>query len=148
MIEITEIQKIGVGLVGFGMFFLLFGVLLYMDSVLLAFGNILFLSGLAIIIGLRRTFGFFFQKQKFKGTSFFLGGIFIVLFRWPVLGMLLETYGFINLFRSFFPIAFGFLGSLVNIPFLTVPETWRYQLHGVAWISGLLQETTSPPTSK
>ncbi|XP_061486361.1 vesicle transport protein GOT1A isoform X2 [Rhineura floridana] len=119
MIEITEIQKIGVGLVGFGMFFLLFGVLLYMDSVLLAFGNILFLSGLAIIIGLRRTFGFFFQKQKFKGTSFFLGGIFIVLFRWPVLGMLLETYGFINLFRSFFPIAFGFLGSLVNIPFLS-----------------------------
>nr|XP_060627510.1 vesicle transport protein GOT1A [Anolis sagrei ordinatus] len=116
--EITEIQKIGVGLVGFGAFFLLFGMLLYMDSVLLAFGNILFLSGLAVIIGLRRTFGFFFQKPKLKGTSFFLGGIIIVLLRWPVLGMLLEIYGFINLFRSFFPIAFGFLGALVNIPFL------------------------------
>ncbi|KAM6458695.1 vesicle transport protein GOT1A [Liasis olivaceus] len=118
MMEITELQKIGVGLVGFGIFFLLFGVLLYMDSVLLAFGNILFLCGLAIIIGLRRTFGFFFQKQKLKGTSFFLGGIIIVLLRWPLLGMLLETYGFINLFRSFFPVAFGFLGSLVNISFL------------------------------
>ncbi|XP_067323160.1 vesicle transport protein GOT1A isoform X2 [Anolis sagrei] len=93
-------------------------MLLYMDSVLLAFGNILFLSGLAVIIGLRRTFGFFFQKPKLKGTSFFLGGIIIVLLRWPVLGMLLEIYGFINLFRSFFPIAFGFLGTLVNIPFL------------------------------
>ncbi|KAL8179012.1 UNVERIFIED_CONTAM: Vesicle transport protein GOT1A [Gekko kuhli] len=119
MMEITELQKIGVGLVGFGAFFLLFGVLLYMDSVLLAFGNILFLSGLAIIIGLKRTFGFFFQRQKLKGTSFFLGGILIVLLKWPVLGMLLETYGFINLFRNFFPIAFGFLGSLVNIPFLS-----------------------------
>ncbi|XP_063153626.1 vesicle transport protein GOT1A isoform X1 [Candoia aspera] len=118
MMEITELQKMGVGLVGFGIFFLLFGVLLYMDSVLLAFGNILFLCGLAIIIGLRRTFGFFFQKQKLKGTSFFLGGIIIVLLRWPLLGMLLETYGFINLFRSFFPIAFGFLGSLVNVSFL------------------------------
>ncbi|XP_053102353.1 vesicle transport protein GOT1A [Hemicordylus capensis] len=119
MMEITELQKIGVGLVGFGMFFLLFGVLLYMDAVLLAFGNILFLSGLAIIIGLRRTVGFFFQKQKLMGTSFFLGGILIVLLKWPILGMLLETYGFINLFRNFFPIAFGFLGSLVNIPFLS-----------------------------
>ncbi|XP_026532683.1 vesicle transport protein GOT1A [Notechis scutatus] len=118
MVTISSIVEIGVGLVGFGMFFLLFGVLLYMDSVLLAFGNILFLCGLAVIIGLRRTFGFFFQKEKLKGTSFFLGGIIIVLLRWPLLGMLLETYGFINLFRSFFPIAFGLLGSLVNISFL------------------------------
>ncbi|XP_003220457.1 vesicle transport protein GOT1A [Anolis carolinensis] len=116
--EIAALQKIGVGLMGFGAFFLLFGMLLYMDSVLLAFGNILFLSGLAVTIGLRRTFDFFFQKPKLKGTSFFLGGIIIVLLRWPVLGMLLEIYGFINLFRSFLPIAFGFLGALVNIPFL------------------------------
>nr|XP_020653732.1 vesicle transport protein GOT1A [Pogona vitticeps] len=119
MMEITELQKIGVGLMGFGLFFLLFGMMLYMDAVLLAFGNILFLSGLAVIIGLRRTFSFFFQKPKLKGTSFFLGGIVIVLLKWPLLGMLLEIYGFINLFRSFFPIAFGFLGSLVNIPFLS-----------------------------
>ncbi|XP_074833561.1 vesicle transport protein GOT1A-like isoform X3 [Carettochelys insculpta] len=119
MVSITEFQKIGVGLVGFGLFFLFFGVLLYFDSVLLAFGNILFLSGLAIIIGLRRTFSFFFQKEKLKGTSFFLGGILIVLLRWPLLGMLLETYGFIALFRNFFPIAFGFLGTLGNIPLLS-----------------------------
>lgn len=31
---------IGVGLVGFGLFFILFGMLLYFDSVLLAFGNV------------------------------------------------------------------------------------------------------------
>ncbi|XP_021233129.1 vesicle transport protein GOT1A [Numida meleagris] len=110
---------IGVGLVGFGIFFILFGMLLYFDSVLLAFGNILFLSGLVFIIGFRRTFTFFFQRQKMKGTSFFLGGVLIVLMRWPLLGMLLEAYGFITLFRSFFPVAFGFLGSLVNIPFLS-----------------------------
>lgn len=34
--------EIGVGLMGFGLFFLLFGVLLYFDSVLLAFGNVSF----------------------------------------------------------------------------------------------------------
>uniref|UniRef100_A0A8C8SCP9 Golgi transport 1A n=1 Tax=Pelusios castaneus TaxID=367368 RepID=A0A8C8SCP9_9SAUR len=107
------------GLVGFGLFFILFGVLLYFDSVLLAFGNLLLLSGLAIIIGLRRTSAFFFQKEKLKGTSFFLGGVVLVLLRWPLLGMLLETYGFITLFRNFFPVAFGFLGTLGNIPLLS-----------------------------
>ncbi|KAI6072799.1 Vesicle transport protein GOT1A [Aix galericulata] len=91
---------IGLGLVGFGAFFILFGMLLYFDPVLLAFGNILFLSGLVFIIGFRRTFTFFFQRQKLKGTSFFLGGVLIVLMRWPILGMLLEAYGFVSLFRS------------------------------------------------
>ncbi|XP_061780037.1 vesicle transport protein GOT1A [Nerophis lumbriciformis] len=110
--------KIGVGLVGFGFFFLLFGVLLYFDSVLLAFGNILFLTGLTFIIGLRRTAHFFFQRQKFKGSFFFLGGVSLVLLRWPIIGMLVETYGFILLFRSFFPMAAGFVLSAVNIPFL------------------------------
>ncbi|NXF96111.1 GOT1A protein, partial [Eubucco bourcierii] len=94
---------IGVGLVGFGLFFILFGILLYFDSVLLAFGNILFLSGLVFIIGIKRTFTFFFQRSKMKGSSFFLGGVIIVLMRWPLLGMLLEAYGFINLFRSIPP---------------------------------------------
>ncbi|XP_032322861.1 vesicle transport protein GOT1A isoform X4 [Camelus ferus] len=97
MISITEWQKIGVGVTGFGIFFILFGVLLYFDSVLLAFGN----------------------RHKLKGTSFFLGGVAIVLLRWPLLGMLLETYGFFNLFKGFFPVVFGFLGNSANIPFLS-----------------------------
>uniref|UniRef100_A0A8C5U6Z9 Golgi transport 1A n=1 Tax=Malurus cyaneus samueli TaxID=2593467 RepID=A0A8C5U6Z9_9PASS len=111
---------IGVGLVGFGLFFLLFGILLYFDSVLLAFGNLLFISGLVFIIGFRRTFTFFFQRPKLKGTSFFFGGLLVVLMRWPILGMLLEARGvFLCPHRSFFPVAFGFLGSLVNIPLLS-----------------------------
>ncbi|XP_076124591.1 vesicle transport protein GOT1A [Alosa pseudoharengus] len=119
MVTITEFQKIGVGLTGFGVFFLLFGVLLYFDSVLLAFGNVLFLTGLAFIIGLRRTAHFFFQRQKLKASTFFLGGVALVLLRWPVIGMAVESYGFVLLFKSFFPMAFGFLGSLMNIPYLS-----------------------------
>lgn len=107
------------GTTGFGVFFILLGVLLYFDSVLLAFGNLLFLTGLFFIIGLRKTFSFFFQRHKLKGTSFFLGGVAIVLLRWPLLGMFLETYGFFNLFKGFFPVAFGFLGNAFNIPFLS-----------------------------
>ncbi|XP_038826818.1 vesicle transport protein GOT1A-like [Salvelinus namaycush] len=120
MVSITETQKIGVGLTGFGLFFLLFGVLLYFDSVLLAFGNVLFLAGLAFIIGLRRTAGFFLQRQKLRGSTLFLGGVALVLFRWPIIGMAVESYGFVLLFRSFFPVAFGFILSLVNIPYLNV----------------------------
>uniref|UniRef100_A0A8C6JDH1 Uncharacterized protein n=1 Tax=Melopsittacus undulatus TaxID=13146 RepID=A0A8C6JDH1_MELUD len=132
MVSLTDFQRIGVGLVGFGIFFVLFGVLLYFDSVLLAFGNILFLSGLVFIIGFRRTFTFFFQRPKLKGTSFFLGGVTIVLMRWPVLGMMLEAYGFITLFRSvFFPVAFGFFGSLVNIPVLSKVRGAGHGSHGL-----------------
>ncbi|XP_026200446.1 vesicle transport protein GOT1A [Anabas testudineus] len=118
MVAITEIQKIGVGLMGFGLFFLLFGVLLYFDSVLLAFGNILFLTGLMFIIGFKSTAHFFFQKHKFRGSFFFLGGVSLVLLRWPIIGMVVESYGFMLLFRSFFPMALGFMLSAVNIPFL------------------------------
>lgn len=61
--------------------------------------QLLFLTGLSLIIGLRKTFSFFFQRHKLKGTSFFLGGVVIVLLRWPLLGMFLETYGFFSLFK-------------------------------------------------
>lgn len=71
-----------------------------LSPLLAASSQILFLSGLVFIIGFRRTFTFFFQRQKMKGSSFFLGGVLIVLMRWPLLGMLLEAYGFITLFRS------------------------------------------------
>merc|ERR1712036_81384 len=75
MIEITDFQKIGVGLAGFGVAFLFLGMLLLFDKGLLAVGNILFLSGLAFVIGLERTFRFFFQYHKIKGSTAFFGGI-------------------------------------------------------------------------
>ncbi|KAM9860093.1 vesicle transport protein GOT1A [Aulostomus maculatus] len=118
MVAITEFQKIGIGLMGFGLFFLLFGAVLYFDSVLLAFGNILFLTGLTFIIGFKRTSHFFFQRHKLRGSFFFLGGVSLVLCRWPIIGMMVESYGFVLLFRSFFPMAVGFLVSAVNVPFL------------------------------
>jgi len=59
----------------------------------------LFITGLTFVIGLERTFRFFFQKHKVKGTAFFFGGIFVVLVGWPVVGMVVEMYGFFLLFR-------------------------------------------------
>ncbi|EDV46896.1 vesicle transport protein GOT1B [Drosophila suzukii] len=124
MIEITDLQKIGIGLAGFGISFLFLGMLLLFDKGLLAIGNILFISGLGCVIGVERTLRFFFQRHKVKGTTAFFGGIVIVLLGFPIIGMIIESYGFFALFSGFFPVAINFLGrvpvlgSLLNLPFM------------------------------
>jgi len=122
MFEITDLQKIGVGLAGFGIAFLFLGVLLIFDRGLLAIGNILFICGLGCVIGLERTFRFFFQRHKAKASVAFFGGIVVVLLGYPLIGMVVETYGFILLFSGFFPVAINFLrrvpilGNILNAP--------------------------------
>lgn len=122
MIEISDVQKIGVGLTGFGVFFLFLGIVFLFDKGLLAIGNILFLVGLAFVIGLERTFKFFFQQHKLKATGFFIGGMLIVLIGWPLIGMCVESYGFFLLFGGFIPVVINFLrrvpviGTLLNLP--------------------------------
>ena len=125
MFEITDTQKIGVGLAAFGISFVFLGVLLLFDKGLLAIGNILFISGLACVIGPRRTINFFFQRYKIKASISFLGGVIIVLMGWPIVGMILETYGFVLLFSGFLPVAINFLrrvpvlGTVLNMPGLS-----------------------------
>uniref|UniRef100_H2ZEC4 Vesicle transport protein GOT1B n=1 Tax=Ciona savignyi TaxID=51511 RepID=H2ZEC4_CIOSA len=124
MLSVSDGQKIGIGLTGFGAFFLFLGMIFFFDRVLLAFGNLLFISGLSFIIGLQRTFNFFFQRHKIKSSGFFFTGIFIVLLGWPLIGMLIETYGFFLLFSGFFPVIINFLrripviGRLFDIPII------------------------------
>ena len=80
------------------------------------------MSGLACVIGLERTFRFFFQWHKAKGSGAFFGGILIVLFGWPIIGMCVELYGFVVLFSGFFPVAINFLrripviGTILSMP--------------------------------
>lgn len=72
--------------------------LLFLSCIFFLF-QVLFVAGLAFVIGLERTFRFFFQKHKMKATGFFLGGVFVVLIGWPLIGMIFEMYGFFLLFR-------------------------------------------------
>jgi len=133
MIPVTDTQKIGVGLAGFGLAFLFLGVVLFFDKGLLAIGNILFICGLACVIGLERTFRFFFQRHKLRGTAAFGGGVFIVLMGWPVIGMIVESYGFFVLFSGFLPVAVNFLlrvpviGTILSLP-------------GLSWLVGRIGE--------
>lgn len=119
---LSDTQKIGVLLTGCGVFFMLIGVLLFFDGGLLAIGNILFLAGLTLVIGIERSVFFFVRKGKIRGTVAFFGGILLVFLKWPVIGMAIELFGFINLFGDFFPVVLSFLrkmpviGTFLNLP--------------------------------
>ncbi|AQL08890.1 Got1/Sft2-like vescicle transport protein family [Zea mays] len=116
--EMNDLKKIGLGLTGFGIFFSFLGIIFFFDKGLIAMGNILFLSGLGLTIGLKSTMQFFTKPKNYKvglhsaldggsdeqdlmGTISFGAGFFLVLIGWPFLGMLLEAYGFVVLFRFF-----------------------------------------------
>ncbi|KAF7976064.1 hypothetical protein HWV62_7609 [Athelia sp. TMB] len=100
------------------------GVVLFFDGALLALGNVLFLSGLTLIIGPQKTFFFFARKEKLRGTACFIGGILLVFFKWPFVGVIVETFGFLNLFGDFFPVILTFLrqlpfvGNLLSLPYI------------------------------
>ncbi|KAF2644744.1 Got1-domain-containing protein [Massarina eburnea CBS 473.64] len=109
---LTDTQKIGVAFCSGGGFFLLGGVMMFFDRSMLAMGNILFIIGLTLIIGLQKTTAFFARRQKWKGTAAFLAGISLILLRWPFFGFLVELYGILVLFGDFFATIAGFVGNV------------------------------------
>lgn len=102
--------------------------MLFFDRAMLAMGNvtpppplpsspspltpfstqILFLIGLTIIIGPQKTLVFFARKQKLKGTAAFFAGLALILFKWPLIGFLVELYGIMVLFGDFLGTIAGF----------------------------------------
>ncbi|MCL7025611.1 hypothetical protein MKW94_015785 [Papaver nudicaule] len=123
--EMNDRKKIGLGLTAFGILFSFLGIVFFFDKGLLAMGNILFLSGLMLTIGLKSTMQFFMKRQNYKGTISFGIGFFLVLIGWPLMGMILEAYGFIVLFSGFWPTLAVFLqripilGWIFQQPFVT-----------------------------
>jgi len=85
---------------------------MFFDRAMLAMGNILFLLGLTLIIGLQKTAVFFARRQKLKGTAAFAGGIILILLRWALVGFLVELYGIFVLFGDFFATIGGFVGNV------------------------------------
>nr|KAJ3422613.1 Golgi Transport [Polyrhizophydium stewartii] len=119
---LSDSQKIGVGLTAFGIFFMLLGILLFFDGGFLAIGNILFLSGLALILGPVKTVVFFTRPEKARGTVLFFLGVVLVFVRWPFVGICVELIGIVDLFGDFLPVVVGFLrkvpivGAVLNLP--------------------------------
>jgi hypothetical protein len=118
---VSDMRKIGIGLTAFGLAFTGLGVVMLFDKGMLGMGNVLFLAGVMMIIGPQRSVRFFFQKKKASGSLFFFAGMALVLIGVPIIGMIAEAWGFVNLFGDFFPIAISFMrrlpvvGNLLNM---------------------------------
>ena len=56
------------------------------------------MAGLILVIGLQKAVSFFVKPNKWRGTVAFFAGLFLVLIRYTFIGMLVEMFGFINLF--------------------------------------------------
>ncbi len=108
-------RKIGILLASSGAVFTLLGISLFFNKTLLRMGNLLFISGVPLILGPSRTAGYFLQPNKFRATSCLLLGIFLVLAGRPILGMALEIFGIMNLFGNLFPLL---MVMLRQVPFL------------------------------
>mmetsp|Transcript_31442 Transcript_31442/g.76722 ORF Transcript_31442/g.76722 Transcript_31442/m.76722 type:complete len:144 (-) Transcript_31442:370-801(-) len=119
----SDDKKIGIGLTAFGILFMFMGVVFLFDTSLLTLGNVLFLAGICSIIGVMRTLKFFFgSTDKIVGTAVFFLGFILVLFRWPVIGMILELYGMFKLFFKFGLVINKFLHmSPITGPILRLP---------------------------
>jgi hypothetical protein len=57
----------------------------------------------------------FARRQKWKGTAAFLGGITLILLRWPLTGFLVELYGIFVLFGDFFTTIDSFTGNILVV---------------------------------
>ena len=118
----SDNTKIGTGMLFLGCVFLILGVVFFFDSAMLALGDILFLTGLTLTIGVSRTIRFFSRPDRMRGIVAFFGGVVLVFLRWPIFGMMGQLYGMIYLFGQFFPIAANsmkdtpVIGELFRLP--------------------------------
>eukprot|EP01039_Chlorochromonas_danica_P010466 gene10465-11596_t len=121
---LDENQKIGVGLIVLGLGFVFVGMMMFFDASLIALGNILFLLGICFAIGFQRTFTLFTRPDRIRGTLCFFTGIVLVVFRWGLIGICLEAFGFLNLFGNFLPVAlsfarqFPYIGAVLDLPMI------------------------------
>ncbi|KAK4789691.1 hypothetical protein SAY86_016995, partial [Trapa natans] len=107
--EINEQKKVGLGLIGFSIFFSFLGIALFFDRGLLALGNIFLLAGVAILLGWYSTWKLFTNRANYKGSAAFFLGLFLIFVRWPILGIIVQIYGCIILFGGFWPTVKVFL---------------------------------------
>ncbi|KAA8520402.1 hypothetical protein F0562_014658 [Nyssa sinensis] len=125
LFDTSDVKKVGLGLTGFGVAITLIGILYFFDKGFIAIGNILFVSGVTLTIGLKSTLQFFTKRQNFKGSISFGVGFFFVLIGWSIIGMIVETYGLFVLFSGFWPTLAVFLqrlpifGWVFQLPFVT-----------------------------
>ncbi|ORC92758.1 putative to be involved in ER-Golgi transport [Trypanosoma theileri] len=109
----NDSTKIGVALTGLGAFFTFLGIIMLLDSVLLTMGNILFVAGVALVMGPKRFKAFFLARRRASGCFFV--GILLIIAGFCFTGLIIQGFGALNLFGNFFPMIARVLES---VPFL------------------------------
>ena len=144
MALISDNTKIGMFMTGLGVFFLLLGILFFFDAGLLAIGNVLFLVGIPLMIGWRRALDFFNPMKRAgstRGVVCFVVGLLLVLYRWALVGIIVELIGMVELFGRFLPLVVTALRTLPIVgPILKAPLVDKI----VDFLSGAVRERRPP----
>jgi hypothetical protein len=112
---LSENSKIGLILLGVGVFFMMLGVVLFLDAGLMSIGNLIILASFPFFFGLTPTLHFLNPveplllpaaerhgwREKTVGRVALWAGMLLVLFRWALVGLLFELIGFLTLFSGF-----------------------------------------------
>jgi len=105
-------KKVGFALLGSGSVLTMLGMTLFFEKNLLRLGNLLFLAGVSQVMGPKRMIGYFMAPDKRRGGVTFCLGVVLVFMGHPVLGMLLEFFGILNLFGNMFPIVWSMVKKM------------------------------------
>ena len=91
------------------------GVSLFFEKNLIRLGNVLLVAGAPIVVGPQRASRYVLNPSKLRGTLCFACGFMLVLSGHPLLGIVVEIFGFLNLFGNLFPL---FTAMFKNLPFV------------------------------
>ena len=89
------------------------GILMFFDRAFLMLGNIIFVCGLFIFVGISETFMFF--ARKIKGSLALIIGLIFIIIKWKFIGAVCQLYGIYQFFKSY---ALQFLSYFEWIPFI------------------------------
>lgn len=105
-------KKYGMMMLGSGTALTALGMTMFFNKGLMRLGNLLFVGGVPMFIGATTTMKYFLNPAKARATGCVVAGVFLVFVGWPILGILMELFGLLNLFGNMFPLAMYFVRSL------------------------------------
>lgn len=109
-------RKTGLIMMGAGAALTMLGVSLFFEKNLIRLGNLLLVTGSPIVVGPARAARYLADPSKLRGSLVFTLGFFLVLSGHPLLGIVVELFGFFNLFGNLFPL----LGAMISrLPFIS-----------------------------
>ena len=91
------------------------GVSLFFEKNLIRLGNVLLVAGAPIVVGPQRASRYVLNPAKLRGSLCFACGFMLILSGHPLLGIVVEIFGFLNLFGNLFPL---FTAMFKNLPFV------------------------------